>query len=218
MGVKIFVADDHKIMREGLRALIDKEMGMEVAGETDSGQATVRMARELRPDVIIMDIGMPDLNGMEATRQIMMDNREVKVLALSMHSDRRYVTEMLRAGACGYVLKDGAFEELIRAIRTVVTDRIYLSPDVAGGVVESHVRHQVADGQKSAFMILTNREREVLQLLAEGHTTRGIASTLCLSVKTIETHRRNIMEKLDLHSMAELTKYAVREGLTMLEK
>ncbi len=217
--IRILIADDHKIMREGLRALIDKEIGMEIIGEAKDGQTTVKLARKLTPSIIVMDIGMPELNGIECTRQILSDNPKAKVLALSMHSDRRFVTEMLRAGASGYLLKDAAFEELIRAVRTVASGRSYLSPDIAGSVIENYVRQSSPTPEKiSAFSVLTNREREVLQLLAEGNTTKEIAATLFVSVKTVETHRRNIMKKLDLHSVAELTKYAVREGLTMLEK
>ena len=219
MSIRIIIADDHKIMREGLSALISNEMGMEVIGEAEDGQSAVRMARKLTPDVIVMDIGMPELNGIECTRQVLSENPDIRVLVLSMHSDRRFVTEMLRAGASGYLVKDSAFDELIRAVRTVANGRSYLSAEIADSVINNFVRRppDAVDDESSAFSVLTTREREVLQLLAEGKTTKEIAAALFVSVKTIETHRRNIMKKLDLHSVAELTKYAVREGLTMLE-
>jgi DNA-binding NarL/FixJ family response regulator len=195
------------------------------------------MARDLSPDVVVMDVAMPQLNGIEATRQLAGEERGMKIVALSMHSDRRFVSEALKAGASGYVLKDGAFEELISAIRSVVADRVYLSPRVAGVVVDDYVRRLPARGAgasgnaattgqaesdgytppRSAFDALTPREREVLQLMAEGYATKEVAHRLHVSVKTVETHRRQIMEKLDLHSVAELTKYAIREGLTTLD-
>lgn len=217
MALKIVLADDHKLMREGLRQLIEQEMGMDVIAEAETGQQALKMAVKHEPDVIVMDIGMPDLNGIEATRQILRDSPRTAVLALSMHSDRRYVTEMLRAGAKGYMVKDSAHAELIHAISTVGRGQTYLSPAVAGAVVESHVRHDTPEDETSAFTILTAREREMLQLLAEGCTTKEIADKVCRSVKTVETHRRNIMEKLDIHSVAELTKYALRQGLTELD-
>jgi DNA-binding NarL/FixJ family response regulator len=217
MATRILLADDHKIMRDGLRVLLDKESGMDVIGEAETGQQAVRLVDELNPDVIVMDIGMPDLNGIEATRHITSGNQAVRILALSMHSDRRYVTEMLRAGACGYLLKDSAFNELALAIRTVMSGRTYLSPDIAGVVVDECRKPAGSQGE-SPFSILTEREREVLQQLAEGNTTKEIAGKLFVSVKTIETHRSHIMEKLNLHSVAELTKYAIREGITSLEE
>lgn len=216
MSIRIVLADDHKIVRDGLRSLLDNQDGMSVIAEAENGRAIVDLAMELRPDVVVMDVGMPDLNGMEATRQIVGQDPNIRVIALSMHSDKRFVEGMLSAGAVGYVLKDSAFETLATAIRTVVKEGAYLCAKVAGVVVSDYVSRLPrarADDQPA----LTPREREVLQLLAEGNTTKQIASQLSVSVKTIETHRSRIMEKLDMRSIAELTKYAVREGLTSLE-
>jgi DNA-binding NarL/FixJ family response regulator len=211
--IRILLVDDHKIVRTGLRSLIDNQSGMMVVAEADDGRAAMQLIRELRPDVVIMDVAMPDLNGMEATRQIVADYPEVKVIALSMHSDRRFVTGMLEAGASGYLLKDCAFEELTSAIRAVVRKQAFISPGVAGVLVEE-VRRRATEAAQKAPVALTAREREVIQLLAEGHTTKDMAHTLGVSVKTVESYRQRVMEKLSLHSVAELTKWAVREGLS----
>jgi len=216
MSIRILIADDHKVMRQGLRALLEKEDDMEVVGEAENGRQAVKSAENLSPDVVVMDIGMRDLNGIEATTQIIERCRGTKVLALSMHSDRRFAAGMLRAGASGYLLKDGAFEELANAIRRVAAGEVYLSPSIADVVVSDYVE-RLARSDASAFSTLTPREREVLQLLAEGHSTKQIASQLRVSAKTIETHRQNVMEKLGIRSVAELTKYAIREGLTSLD-
>jgi len=216
LGTRIFLADDHKIMREGLRALLEKQDGIEVVAEAEDGRTAVRLVRELLPDVVIMDVSMPDLNGIEATRQIVAQSPHVKVLALSMHSHKRFVEEMLRAGASGYLVKDCDIEELVSAIRAVMVNQVYLSPRVAAPIIEDYVSTSPAAGT-SAPSVLTPREREVLQLLAEGKRTKDVASTLHVSVKTVETHRRQIMRKLDIHSLAELVKYALREGLTSPE-
>jgi len=186
-----------------------------VVGEADDGRRTVQMVKELSPDIVIMDVAMPDLNGIEATRQITAEFPDVKVIAVSMHSDRRFVSEMLKAGASAYLSKDYAFDELENAIRTVISNKIYLSPDISGVVVENYVR-QPQKPEESAFSLLSQREREVVQLLAEGKTSKEIADQLHVSVKTVETHRTNIMTKLNIHRLAELTKYAIREGLTPL--
>jgi DNA-binding NarL/FixJ family response regulator len=216
MAIRILLADDHKIVRDGLRSLLQAEADLEVVGEAANGREAVRLAQELSPDVVVMDVGMPDLNGIEATRYIAGGASGAKVIALSMHSDRRFVEGMLAAGATGYLLKDSAFEELARAIRTVAAGRTYLCPLVAGVVVQTLVRASHAV-QPARSPVLTPREREVLQLLAEGKSTKQIAGTLGVSVKTVETHRSRIMDKLDVHSVPELTKYAIREGLTSLE-
>jgi DNA-binding NarL/FixJ family response regulator len=215
MPIRVLLADDHNIVREGFRSLIDAESDMEVAGEAGDGREAVSLARRLKPDVIVMDVRMPELNGVEATRQIVTEMSSIRVIGLSMHLERHFVSEMLKAGASGYLLKDCPSQELITAIRTVVKDQIFLSPAVAGQVVEDYVVRPVAAGP-SAFSQLSDREREVLQLIAEGRTMRDVAAQLHLSVNTVHTHRKHIMEKLDIHSVAGLTKYAIREGLTEL--
>ena len=216
MSVKIILADDHRIMREGLRALLEKQSGMEVIAEAEDGRTTVDLAHELKPDVVVIDISMPDLNGIDATRQIISASPHIKVIALSMHSDRKFVREMLAAGASGYLLKDSAFEELGAALAAVINNQTYLSPKIADTVVRDYLG-KIDTTESKTSPTLTHREREVLQLLAEGRTTKEIASKLCVSIKTIETHRKQIMEKVGLNSVAELTKYAIREGLTSLE-
>lgn len=216
MSTKLLLVDDHKIMRHGIRNLLEKETGMEVLEETNNGRTAIELARNLSPDVIIMDIAMHDLNGIEATRQITAELPEVKVIMLSMHSDRQMVADALQAGASGYLLKDCEFEELVRAIETVFSNRTYLSPEIADILVENFVRKSPS-AESSASSVLTSREREVLQLLAEGKTTREIANALCLSTKTVETHRRQMMEKLNIYTVANLIKFAIRKGLTSLE-
>jgi DNA-binding NarL/FixJ family response regulator len=215
MKIRIIIADDHAIVRNGLRSLIEHELDMEVIAEADNGRDAVRIALELAPDVMIMDIAMPDLNGIEATRQIITALPRIKIIALSMHADKRYVMEMLKAGASGYILKDNAYEELARAIRTALKNHTYLSPQVTETVIGDYVQLALA-ANGSAFSLLSPREREVLQLLAEGSSTVQIADCLGIGVKTVETYRQHIIEKLEIRSIAELTKYAIREGLTTL--
>ncbi len=217
MSTRILIADDHKIVRDGLRSLLQQDASRTVVGEAADGRTAVRMARELVTDLVIMDVGMPELNGIEATRQIVAHNQHARVIALSMHSDRSYVARALQAGAVGYLLKDCAFEELDRAITVVLAGKVYLSPGVAGVVVDDYVR-RLAGATEPALALITGKEREVLQLVAEGRSTKEIAATLHVSVKTIETHRQNLMAKLDVHSIAELTKLAIRAGLTRLEQ
>jgi len=216
MSIKILLADDHKITREGLRSLVEKEEDMEVIAEAEEGRTAVKLVREVKPDVVIMDVSMPDLNGMEATRQIVNEFENIKIIALSMHSDGMFVSETLKSGASGYLLKDCAFEELSRAIRSVVDGKMYLSPSISNVVVDDYL-HRLSKSESPEADILTVREREVLQLMAEGETTKQMALKLHISVKTIETHRRQIMNKLDVYSIAELTKYAIRKGLTTLD-
>ncbi len=185
-------------------------------GGAVDGRTTVRLVEELSPDVVIMDIAMPDLNGIEATHEIRKIQPRIKVIALSMYLDRRFVTEMLKAGASGYLLKNCVFDELAEAIRAVITNRIFLSPKVTEIMVQDYIQHSKIDGP-SVLSVLTATERKVLQLVAEGKSTQEITRQLYVSVKTIESHRRRIREKLNINSVAELTKYAIREGLTFLE-
>jgi len=213
MGIRILIADDHKIVREAIGSLLSNELGMEVIGEAGDGRTAVQLARELRPSVTIMDITMPNLNGIEATRQIIHELPGAKVIALSAHSDRRSVCEMLKAGASGYVPKQCAFQELVCAIRSVVSNHTYLSSRISGIVVEGYI-HRSSEDEASAYSVLTVREREVLQLIAEGKSTKVIAKELHVSTKTIEWHRSQLMNKLGIQSIAELVKYAIREGLT----
>ena len=215
MSTRIILAEDHRITREGLLNMLKVRPEMEVIGEAENGREAVRLARELTPDLEIMDVTMPDLNGIDATRIITSDYKSIKVIALSMYSDKQFVQGMIHAGASGYLLKDCAFEELVNAIRAVVDGNTYLSPGIAGVVVQDYLT-KLSSNSSSVSSVLTIREREVLQLIAEGKSTKVIASQLNLSVKTIETHRRQMMEKLGIFSVAGLTKYAIREGLTSL--
>jgi DNA-binding NarL/FixJ family response regulator len=217
MSLRILLADDHKITRQGLRSLLEKQQDMEVVAEAENGREAIRLAAEMAPDVVIMDITMPDMNGVEATRQILAKSPDIKIIGLSMHSDTVFVTEMLKSGAAGYLIKDCAFEELVRAIRTVIENKVYLSPSISGVVVEDYIQ-RLSQTNFTGSDILSDREREVLQLMAEGNSTKRIGVKLHISVKTVETHRRQIMSKLDIHTVAELTKYAIRKGLTSLEK
>lgn len=216
MSIKILLADDHKIMRQGLRTLLESQPNMEVIAEAEDGPMTVQLARELSPDVVIMDIGMPGLNGIEATRRIIGQNEGIKVVALSIHTDRRFLAQMLRAGASAYLPKGCDFKELAHAINTVLADQVYLSSEMMGVVVEDYVR-QLSETDYVSLSTLTPREREVLHLLAEGKTSNQIASRLHVSAKTISTHRRSLMNKLDLHNVAALTRYAIRAGLISIE-
>lgn len=216
MAIKVLLADDHIIVREGLRSLLEKDTGVSVICVAQDGREAVQAARDLQPDVVVMDIGMPGLNGIEATRCIMAENDNIRVLVLSMHSARRYVLEALSAGAKGFILKDCASEELGRAIRIVASEGTYLSPKIADIIVKDFMQN-VSPATTDSVSLLSNREREVLQLVAEGHNTKEIAFLLGVSVKTVETHRQQIMKKLDLQSVAALTRFAIREGLTPLE-
>ncbi|HWE04111.1 MAG TPA: response regulator transcription factor [Tepidisphaeraceae bacterium] len=215
--IRILLADDHQLVREGFHVLVNSENGMTIVGEAHNGRRAVELSLELMPDIIVMDVAMPELNGIDATRRILAESPKCKIVAVSANSDRRLVSEMLKAGAKAYLLKDSAFEELALAIRTVAAGRVFLSSRIADGVVAGFLQGDEAGKPPSAFTILTSREREVLQLMAEGLATKQIAAALDVSVKTVETHRRQVMEKVNLHSVAELTKYAIREGLASLE-
>jgi DNA-binding NarL/FixJ family response regulator len=218
MSIRILLADDHRILREGLRSLLAQQADMLVVGEASDGEQVVRLARELQPDVVIIDVVMPAVDGVEATRQIRALVPSTKVIALSMHSDRRFVSEMVRAGALGYLVKDSAFEELSQAVRTVTQNRPYLSAAITGLLVEDFVRQTCAPERPPSgpLELLTTREREVLCLLAEGKRVKDIAFQLKISAKTVESHRQNIMDKLEIHSTIELTRYALRQGLTTI--
>jgi DNA-binding NarL/FixJ family response regulator len=213
MKIKILLVDDHKILRDGICSLVKGYPDMEVIGEAADGRTALRLVEELSPDVVIMDISMPDLNGIDATRKINADYPNIKVIALSMHYDRQFVSEIFKAGASGYLLKECAFDELEHAIRVVMENKTFINPQIASLVVESLI-NQPATANHKAFSLLTEREREVLQLIAEGKSTKQIATHLYVSAKTIESHRRQVMGKLNIRNVAELTKYAIREGLT----
>ncbi len=213
--IKILLADDHKILRHGLKKSLEGENDMIVSSEAENGRAAIKLAERFRPDLVIMDINMPDLNGMESTKQIISDNPDIKVIALSMHSDRHYVMGMLKAGASGFLLKTSSFEELSYAIRSVASGKTYLSPDITGIIVESAIT-SLKNDHTTLFSKLTTREREILQLITEGMKSTDIANHLNISKKTVDTHRCHLMSKLKLKTVAELTKYAIREGITSL--
>ena len=216
MRIRVLLADDHRLFRDGLRTLLEQEADLEVVGVAADGQSVLTQIGTCRPNVVLMDVSMPGLNGLEATRHLHADHPDVAVLMLSMHADHRFVVEALRAGALGYVPKDCEISELSAAIRAVFRGQLYLSPLLAGRIVRDYLE-LMGDRPDSAFSVLSAREREVLQMLAEGRSVKDIAGVLGVSIKTVETHRKNIMDKLDIHSVAELTKYAIREGLTHLE-
>jgi DNA-binding NarL/FixJ family response regulator len=214
--IRLILADDHKLFRLGLKQLLDKQKLIKVVGEAADGLEAATLARDLKPDIVLMDISMPQLNGIEATRRIVDADADIQVIILSMHADRRYIQESLRAGAKGYLLKDSAPEEVVRAIAKVVRGQFYLSAKINEQVISDFIR--LTESEKpTPFGLLSAREREVLQLLAEGNSTRDIGDKLNISAKTVETHRQHIMDKLSMHTVAELTKYAIREGLTTLE-
>ncbi len=210
--MKVLLADDHRMVREGLRAVLERA-GAEVVGEASTGHEALAEARRLLPDVVVMDIGMPELNGIDATKRLVAEFPQLKVVGLSMNADRRYVMAMLEAGAAGYLLKNSASEELLTALSAVGRGETYLSPAVAGGVVARAI-HGDATSRAGEERPLSVREREVLQLVAEGKSSKEISHILQIAVPTVETHRRQIVEKLNLRTIAELTKYAIREGLT----
>jgi len=216
MIVKILLADDHKMMREGLSSLLNKQPNISVVGQAVNGREAVQLVEKLDPHIVVMDVSMPDLNGIDATRQITTRSPQTKVIALSMHGDRQFVAEMFRAGASGYLLKDSAFEELTNAIRTVARNETYIAPKINGFSIEDYTNNPSSQDPLLAPR-LTEREREVLQMIAEGKGTKEIAAELFLSSKTVETHRQHLMDKLEMYTVAELTKFAIREGLTTLD-
>jgi DNA-binding NarL/FixJ family response regulator len=216
MSIRILLADDHVMFRQGLCSLLSAEKDMEIVAQAQDGREAVELCGKVQPHLVVMDITMPGLNGIEATRMIRSQWPGVKIIALSMHSTRRFMSEALKAGASGYLLKDGSFQELLAAIAAVMEGKSYLSPSVTNTVVDDYVRH-VPEARRAVTNALTAREREVLQLIAEGGSTKEIAHRLHVSVKTIETHRAQIMSKLRIHSIAGLTKYAINEGLTSPE-
>jgi len=215
--IKIVLADDHRIVREGLSALLRQQPDFELVGEAEDGLAAVKLARTLRPDVVVTDISMPGLNGVEAVRRIHLEEPLVKVLCLSVHDETAMVLSVIDAGAAGYVLKDASFEELVRAIRQVMTHRIYLSPALVGIFVEKYRTRESLEPLAVAASPLTAREREVVQLFSEGYSSNEIAARLNVSAKTVASHREHILAKLRIRSIAELTRYAIREGLTSLD-
>jgi len=215
---RVLLAEDHTIVRKGLCALLDAEPSIEVIGEAQDGREALLKAEQLHPDIVLMDISMPGLNGLEATRQIKKRFPEVKVLILTVHSDEEYIRQILRAGASGYLVKQAAPHELISAIEAIQRGESYLSPSVSKKVVQEYVQHAAGAAEEDSYERLTDREREVLQLIAEGNSTRDIAELLHLSVKTAETHRARLMRKLDIHSTAELTQYAIRKGVISLDQ
>jgi DNA-binding NarL/FixJ family response regulator len=211
MSIRLMLVDDHRMLREALRGILEKAGDIVVVAEADDGTAAIALAREFSPDVVVMDIGLVGMSGIEATRRILAENPGVKVLGLSTFADRRMVQQMLEAGARGYVVKSAGSEELLRGIRAVAQGETYLYAEAAAAIVDS-LRKNSLQGKQSET--LGRREREVLQLLASGMTSAQIAETLRIATGTVEVHRRNIMRKLDLHNVAELTRYAIREGLT----
>lgn len=218
MSIRILLVEDHAMVREGLKAVLEKEHDLMVVGQAATGYQAVEAVAQTAPHVVVMDVALPDLNGIEATCQILKTHPQTKIVGISASASQDYLNGMLQAGASAYLLKRSAAEELVQAVRLAVQGKTFLSPEIAGTVVDEHVRSHVparSNGARSAS--LTSRERELLQLLAEGNTAKEMANTLHVSVKTIETHRRNVMQKLRLHSVAKLTKYAVREGVTSVD-
>ncbi|WP_028582119.1 response regulator [Desulfogranum japonicum] len=215
MTIRIFLADDHHLMREGLRALLISQPDFEVVGEAENGREAVALCKKIQPDVALMDVSMPEMNGIEATRQIVTELISVKVIALSMYADRRFVEGMMKVGISGYLLKNCLGEELFSAIHKVVKGEVYLSPQLSGTIMSGYARLLKTE-KETVTPSLTYREQEILQLLAEGHDVKRIAHTLYISTKTVETHRRNIMKKLNAKSMVDLVHFALRNGLTSL--
>ncbi len=216
MAIRILLADDHELLIGGLRSLLAEHGDLEVIGVAKDGLETVRLAAKLKPDIILLDISMPQLNGIDAARRILGELPATKIIILSMHADRRFIQESLRIGVSGYILKESASREVIEAIDIVGKGELFFSESIRNQVLRDYAEW-VREGSIVSASPLSGREREVLQLLAEGQSSKEIAGTLCISVKTVESHRKQIMDKLGLRSVAELTKYAIREGLTRLD-
>jgi len=212
-GIRILVADDHGIVRKGLRFLLERQSGMEVVGEASDGREAVRLCEELSPNIVIMDVAMPQLNGIDATAQVVRHNSGIGIIILSMHADESYLVRALSAGAKGYLLKDSAEVDLVRAVQVVAQGRPFFSPQIAQSLLEDYVKTLQQRGLQDSYDLLTDREREVLQLLAEGKSNKEVASILELSTYTVETHRTNLMHKLNLHNTAEIVLYAVRKKI-----
>lgn len=211
--LRIVLGDDHTLVRQGLRKILEEKREWEVVAEAGDGREAVRQALALRPDVVVLDIGMPLLNGIESTRQIVRRHPEIRVLILSMHSDEAYITQALQAGAKGYLLKDSADTDLIRGVADVAAGKSFFSPTVARVMLDDYVRHLADKGISDRYEALSEREREIFQLIAEGHSNKEIADVLSISPATVETHRAHIFQKLDLHNTAEVVLYAVRRGV-----
>jgi DNA-binding NarL/FixJ family response regulator len=211
--ITVLLADDHTMVRKGLRTLLDAEADIEVIGEAEDGREAVSKATELRPHVVVMDITMPGLNGLEATRQIKQQFPQIQVVVLTMHTAEEYIVQILRAGASAYVVKRAAPSELISAVRAAHRSESFLSPSVSRTVIDGYLHKAEAMAWQDRYQELTPREREVLQLIAEGHSNQRIARLLCVSIKTVQTHRANLMRKLDIYTTAGLTRYAIRKGV-----
>ncbi|MEI6514581.1 MAG: response regulator transcription factor [bacterium] len=218
MAIRIALCDDHQIIREGLRSLLDKQPDMTVVGECVNGLEAIKLAGEKKPDIMVLDIAMPELNGIAAATRIFAQFPKIKILALSMHSDHHFVTEMLEAGASGYMLKDSAFPELANAIRTIMAGGLFISPRIAGNVLEEFTHRSRPNAKAHQRIELSPREKEILQMISEGKSSKDIAAVMNISIKTVETHRQHIMNKVGVHNVATLTKFAIREGLTSLEE
>lgn len=215
MTTRIVIADDHQLFREGLRSLLERQSDVRVVAEADDGHTAIEAVNRQHPDIAIIDVSMPGLNGIETTRRVIADSPQTRVIGLSMHSEKRFIVEMFKAGAHAYLLKSSAFSELASAIHAVNAGQPFVSPKLAGTFVKDYIG-QLKTDEESPFSSLTGREREVLQLLAEGYTSKEIAQQLVISVHTAESYRKQVMEKLNLHNVAELTRYAIREGLSPL--
>lgn len=212
-NIRVIVADDHTMIRSGLKSLIDRAADLEVIAEAQDGMQAVQQAQELHPDVVVLDIAMPNLNGIEAARQITSRQERVGIVILSMHSDEGYVLKALKAGARGYILKDSSENDVISAVRAVSAGKAYFSPEISRMMADDYLRQMQQRGVEDSYELLTTRERQILQMLAEGKSNKEVASALDLSLHTVETHRSNILQKLNLHSIPELILYAVRKGI-----